>query len=320
MNTPALTSARLGEAWPEVSAKLRRMLASRGVDPALNDDIVQEVAVRALDKQVPFTDPADLYRWAATTARHLHIDHLRCDGRTTHDDALVTVADATDVAHTVERRVALGHVLRAMAGLRPGERAAILDSLEDREARTSQALVRRHRARATLRKAVGGAISAATLARLRLRTLSPAFQAAAAAAVVAPALVVGGGTLLSRPAPAAPDRPLAVAPAAPDGAVEDRGARTTRVAAAVAATSPRAARVAPPAVAPAPAPAEARPATPRRQLGPIDVEQPPRKGDDYRACVSNDHKPVWCAPTVQVRPRLPRPPVGPLGGPAPADR
>ncbi|HVF05688.1 MAG TPA: sigma factor, partial [Frankiaceae bacterium] len=175
------------------------MLASRGVDPALNDDIVQEVAVRALDKRVPFTDPNDLYRWAATTARHLHIDHLRCDGRTTYDDVLLAVPDGTDVAHTAERRVALGHVLRAMAGLRPGERAAILDSLDDREARSSQALVRRHRARATLRKAVGTAIGATVLGRLRLRALTPAMRPAAAALVVTPALLVGGGALLGRP-------------------------------------------------------------------------------------------------------------------------
>lgn len=178
------------------------MLASRGADPALRDDIAQEVAVRALDKQVPFTDPDDLYRWAAVTARHLHIDHLRTGGRTTTEDALLTVADPTDVAHAAERRVALEQVWHALAELRSSERDAILDGLrfDSTGAATSQALVRRHRARATLRRAVGGMIVALTTWRIRLRTLtesvSPAMRAASAVAVLTPmiayeAIVIG---------------------------------------------------------------------------------------------------------------------------------
>ena len=201
-----LTSTRLGEAWPEVSARLVRMLTSRGADPALRDDIVQEVAVRALDKQVPFTDPADLYRWAAVTARNLHIDHLRSGGRMVGDDELVAMPDGTDVAHAAERRVALGHVWRALAVMRPGEREAILDSLRtDGVPCTSQALVRRHRARATLRRAVGGMMVTLTTWRLRMReyvdTAAPGLRAAGAVVVMTPlvayqlsGLVPGPGT------------------------------------------------------------------------------------------------------------------------------
>lgn len=194
----AHTSARLGEAWPEVAERLGKLLACRGVDPLLAEDIVQDVAVRALDKQVPFTDPNDLYRWAAVAARNIHIDHMRCGGRTTEVESLVGVPDGTDVAYAVERRVALGHVWRAIAVLRPGEREAILGTLDDdRTARTSGALVRRHRARATLRKAVGGMIAACGAARLRGRSFSPMLRTAGAVAVLTPvmALDLGGGGL-----------------------------------------------------------------------------------------------------------------------------
>jgi DNA-directed RNA polymerase specialized sigma24 family protein len=189
-----LTTARLAEAWPEVSERLGKLLACRGVDPVLAQDIVQDVAVRALDKRVPFTDPDDLYRWAAVAARNLHVDHLRTGGRTTEVDTLVGVPDDTDVAHAVERRVALHLVFRALAVMRPGERDAILDSLDERSpARTSGALVRRHRARATLKKAVGGMIAAAVAAQRKVRVVSPGVRTAAAIAIVTPVLVLDLG-------------------------------------------------------------------------------------------------------------------------------
>jgi DNA-directed RNA polymerase specialized sigma24 family protein len=216
---PALTSVRLGEVWPEVSERLHRLLASRGVDPSLREDIVQEVAVRALDKQVPFADPGDLYRWAATAARNLHVDHLRSGSRTVCDDALATVADRVDVAHAAERRVALDVVWRALAGMRPGERAAILDGLEeDRTPRTSQVLVRRHRARATLRKAVGGVLGWLGLARLRLRlrlrALGDASPALSAVAMLAPAVALQLGGVGVPPATTPSRAPVNVTRAA----------------------------------------------------------------------------------------------------------
>ncbi|HEU0131652.1 MAG TPA: sigma-70 family RNA polymerase sigma factor, partial [Mycobacteriales bacterium] len=162
--------ARFEEVWPEVSARLLRLLAGRGVEPGSREDIVQEVAVRALAHRVPFVDAPDLYRWAATAARNLHVDAVRSGGRTTGDEALASVPDPADVAHAAERRVALGHVWHALAGMRPADREAILDGLgEERYARSSQALVRRHRARASLRRAVAGLMTTVAAVRLRLR-------------------------------------------------------------------------------------------------------------------------------------------------------
>jgi DNA-directed RNA polymerase specialized sigma24 family protein len=241
------------------------MLGSRGVDPALRDDIVQEVAVRALDKQVPFADPDDLYKWAATAARNLHVDHLRAGGRTTCDDVLSGVADQTDVAYAVERRMALAHVWRALAAMRPGEREAILESLdEEQRAHTSQALVRRHRARASLRKAVGGVLVWLGGARLRLRGAveSPAFQTAGAAAMLAPALVLE--LAVTAPAPAAPRPPARVAAAAPRPEPAVRA--PARAVGGVSAAVVRAGAAAPRARAAAPVVAAVR--GPRRRPGP----------------------------------------------------
>ena len=284
------------------------MLASRGVDPTLSEDIVQEVAVRALDKQVPFTDSADLYRWAATTARHLHIDHVRIDARTTGDEALLGVADGTDVAHMAERRVALGQVWRALAVMRPRERDAILESLEDRAAHSSQALVRRHRARASLRKAVGGVLTAAMVARLRLREVAPALRTASATATLAPVLAIGAGGLIgdtpdtvrrplpyaAAPAATAPERPL-------PRLAKPVGAASTRRSVAKAAERPvapaRAALTGPADEAQSPDHDGRVPGTP---LVVDDTPENPPK--DSKLCLENYQKPIWCVPDLDNPP------------------
>jgi DNA-directed RNA polymerase specialized sigma24 family protein len=287
----SVTAYRLGEVWPEVSARLDRMLASRGVDPVQRQDIAQEVALRALDKQVPFTDPGDLYRWAATTARNLHVDLLRTGGRTTGDDALVVVADPSDVAHTAERRVALGHVWRALALMRPDQQEAILESLdEDRHARSSQLLVRRHRARATLRRAVGGVLAGVGAARLRLRTLgaaAPAVTSMAAVAVLAPVLALD----LARPAIHRPAVVPAPALTVLDGAarpatVAVRNPATRQAAVARRAAVPSRRRAQPPGATRKPIAAVAAPGG----WG-ASAEQRPNPGGDRRGCVGSAHDP-----------------------------
>jgi hypothetical protein len=280
------------------------MLATRGVDPSLNDDIVQEVAVRALDKRVPFSDPDDLYRWAATTARNLHVDHVRGACRLTCDEELVLVADATDVAHTAERRVALTQVFRAMAVMRPGERDAILDSLEDREARTSQLLVRRHRARATLRKAVGGVLTAAMVARLRLREVAPALRTASAAVAIAPVLAIGTNGFFAQPAPGAPARVPAVAAPAPRAAVRPAPRGAVRAATgAVPAARPARTVASGPARRTAPA-APGKPAAPPPEKtvdvpGVGGIESKDNPSNQQSLCYDEDGETKWCAPRVR---------------------
>jgi hypothetical protein len=285
------------------------MLASRGVDPVLREDIVQEVALRALDKQVPFTDPADLYRWAATTARNLHVDILRTGGRTTGDDALVAVADPSDVAHTAERRVALGQVWRALALMRPNEQEAILDSLdEDRYARSSQVLVRRHRARATLRRAVGGVLSVLGALRLRLRDAgmaAPGITSVAAVALLGPVLVLDlAGPAVQRPAVApAPAFAVLTGRARPMQAALLTTLRPTAV------TAPAGpARTVRRATVPAPAGAERVAEVAPGGTG-LGVDRPPNPEHRRDVCVGTRH------PDREVC--VPRPDTGPLPEPPP---
>ena len=270
------------------------MLGSRGVDLSLAEDIVQDVALRALDKRVPFTDPDDLYRWAATTARNLHIDHVRSGGRTTGDDSLVGVADDTDVAHAAERRVALAQVWRALAVMRPREREAILDSLHDREARSSQVLVRRHRARATLRKAVGGVLVWTIGARLRLRELVPSAQQAAATAVLAPVLVAGA--FVAEPVTTSPPRPAPVA-VAPAPSTQDRPRVATHTPARRGARPPVVRAAAPVATTvrrDAPAP-DATPKQGPTRFGPAIIEEEPEPPTGALLCVERaPGDPIHC--------------------------
>jgi DNA-directed RNA polymerase specialized sigma24 family protein len=100
------------------------MLALRGVDPSACDDLIQEVAVRALAVELPFDSADDLYAWAAPVARNLHIDLIRATGRTTAGDSLVGLPAAIDVEHEVERRMVLQSALQALASLGEADRAA----------------------------------------------------------------------------------------------------------------------------------------------------------------------------------------------------
>lgn len=278
------------------------MLGSRGVDLSLAEDIVQDVALRALDKRVPFTDPDDLYRWASTTARHLHIDHLRTGGRTTGDDSLLMVADGTDVAHAAERRVALGQVWRALAVMRPREREAILDSLHEREARSSQVLVRRHRARASLRKAVGGVLVWVTAARLRMREVAPELQSAAAAVALTPVLAVGTAGLFA----AEPPRPGLVAAAPARAVAESRPAPSRPAVRVVSATvrpdaAPLTKAVAVrPAVPPAPAVDDPEP----KRVGPVLLDDDPDPPPGVLVCLDkgDESDPLVCVPYPEEPP------------------
>jgi hypothetical protein len=307
-----VTSERLGAVWPDVSARLVRLLASRGVDRALREDIVQEVAVRALAKQVPFDDAGDLYRWAATAARNLHVDSLRVGAKMTTDEGLVAVADRTDVAHAAERRVVLGQVFRAMAAMRPGERDAIIESLgADGHPHTTQALVRRHRARASLRRAVGGALVWVGAARLRLREVAesvrPAMQAVGAAVVLAPAVAVqmlsgavpGATGAAPLPAVVPVTRPAPGGPA--PGAAEARAGGSAGVARVRPALVPVPGQAHP--VAPArPAPGDPKPTPVAGATLPTghggEVNETPNDDNELSVCAGIDATGEICTPSL----------------------
>src|SRR5687767_5503945 len=118
-------SVLLAQAWPAVAARLERSLSRRGVDRVAREDIVQDVAVRALARRVPFGSAEDLVGWALTVGHNLWTD----DGRRWHrrggasipllepddqDEGLVGIAPASDPAVLVEERWAVDAIVDAL--------------------------------------------------------------------------------------------------------------------------------------------------------------------------------------------------------------
>jgi DNA-directed RNA polymerase specialized sigma24 family protein len=171
----------------------------RGLDRSQAEDLVQDVGVRAMQSGVTFHDLDDFLCWAKPVVRNLHVDLLRSSKFS------VSAAEVPDresgapgVEHVVERRLALQTVLHHLGAMPPGERDAIVaaasDVPDEADARPGTLAVRRHRARAHLKKLCGGVLGlggVATLAR-RLRVAGVASTPAAFAALVAvPAVVFG---------------------------------------------------------------------------------------------------------------------------------
>jgi DNA-directed RNA polymerase specialized sigma24 family protein len=194
------------QAWPTVEARLRRVMAARRVPEADRDDLLQEVAARALASGVAFESADDLGPWAATVLRRLHVDlHRRSnrigfamsDGDVPGDD----VDAAAEVAVTVEARMDLDAVAKVMATWSPATRQVLLETERAGTTHTSAFYVRRHRLRLKLLAAIDGVggflggiwrrIDPVALAdKLRAAEVAPGVLAPMAAAFVM-ALVLG---------------------------------------------------------------------------------------------------------------------------------
>jgi DNA-directed RNA polymerase specialized sigma24 family protein len=141
--------------WPDVEQRLRGLLFRRGLDRASADDIVQEVALRALAHNVTFASAKDLLRWAGPVACNLHIDLVRHRARLL-EDVDPERAGTHDVYGEVADRMELQRAFRGIAALRPADREAIIDAVaaEPVVPRTRKEAVRlavrRHRARSRL--------------------------------------------------------------------------------------------------------------------------------------------------------------------------
>ena len=119
-----ITGPSLADVWPEVSGRLGRLLASRGASRDLADDVVQEVAARALARAIVFEDAADLMRWAVPVALNLLVDSARHAGRVTVGIEGWDAAEG-DVADLVAHRDRLTRVLGAVERLSDADRVAL---------------------------------------------------------------------------------------------------------------------------------------------------------------------------------------------------
>jgi hypothetical protein len=181
-----------------------RMLLKRGTPRAQAEDIIQDVAVRALAHEPRFEGPADLLPWASTVARNVSSKQFRNERRR----AWVPFEEHLDPGSgtSVEDRVL--HILRAEAVLSALDELTarelevlipLMEPAPDRQTQVGLA-VRRHRARERLAKIVGGlgAVGTGWLRWLRSRRVAPV--AATLIGVVAIAMVFtlrsdGGGQL-----------------------------------------------------------------------------------------------------------------------------
>ena len=196
-----------------------RVLAARGVAAVDREDIVQEVAARALASGVEFASAERFAAWATTVARNLHIESLRRKERLQARMPLLARQEL-DADAELEARLDVAVAATFVTALSRSERQALL-SETDGVRQPSAFYVQRHRLRQKLLGAMEGigAFWAGLTRRFRLPfsgTGSGGSAATQAAAVLAPvaaacALLLGQATIdRSRPAPP----PTAAAPAA----------------------------------------------------------------------------------------------------------
>lgn len=242
--------------WPEVEAKVRRVLAARGVPVDEREDVVQEVAARALASDIAFPSTDRFAAWASTVARRLHIESLRRNKRlqsrlhTMVDpygggDCAGSGAQARSVEAVIEARLDVAVATKFVAALSADERHALLGDTGGAR-QTSAFYVQRHRLRRKLQRAIEGVGALwANLGRrfvlrgMRLPTGDGAAPVTHATFVLAPvaaacALVLGQVLGSHDPASVASRKPPAVAAtaAAPSPGATSVPASSTAAAAA----------------------------------------------------------------------------------------
>jgi DNA-directed RNA polymerase specialized sigma24 family protein len=201
---PSREVVDFASAWPSVRTRLAAVLRNRGLQATDVDDIVQDVAIRALRSGPRFESEDHLVAWCCRVGINLHIDSTRRQRRLSPEAPPEAAADF-DMASTVERRLALEVLAGGIAKLSEDERRLLFE-LEGGESRREavRLAVRRHRLRGRLAELVEGMLAGVPLLRRwsRLtRSLSrPAKVSLATAPVVAVALVLGPLSPAGRPA------------------------------------------------------------------------------------------------------------------------
>jgi DNA-directed RNA polymerase specialized sigma24 family protein len=162
------TDARsdIGVVWGDLSPRLRRYLTRLGCSGDLAEDLVQEVAVRALRAGVRFVDTEDLLRWCNVVGRNLYVDHVRATCRQPLEALAPDFdrASAHDVEAIVEHRMSWTDVMRGVGLLSRDDRVALFEPLLDEavspatRTEATRLAVRRHRARGRLRAVLQTAV------------------------------------------------------------------------------------------------------------------------------------------------------------------
>ncbi len=223
----------VGSAWPEVAPRVARVLHARRAPADSVDDLVQEVAARALATVESFANPEHLFRWSATVARNLHTDLIREARRYADGSALPDLPSNGDIESEVINRLRLSDVLQAIGALPTLDRETICDSVAGRAPAPSDAgkvAVRLCRARRRLLHLLDGTLVVLGWCRLRPRTRGLAAGSVVGVVAVVP-LALGAIYGLVPEAPAVTPLRPPPAMAAIDGYAENmrRTSSTTRV-------------------------------------------------------------------------------------------
>src|SRR2546423_6652718 len=78
---PSCGVVEFSAAWPAARAQLAAVLRARGVQTADVDDVIQEVALRALRPPRSFESEDHLVAWCCRVGINLHIDSTRRQAR-----------------------------------------------------------------------------------------------------------------------------------------------------------------------------------------------------------------------------------------------
>ncbi|MEA2460814.1 MAG: hypothetical protein QOH90_991 [Actinomycetota bacterium] len=121
-------------AWPDLSRRLRALLAARGVNATSRDDIVQETGLRLVRMWSKIDAESPLWPLAATIAMNL----IRDEARKGRDRELIgdipDVPAGLDVEEAALARLELQRIGRALTKLAPSHRDALLGEVMREEA------------------------------------------------------------------------------------------------------------------------------------------------------------------------------------------
>lgn len=200
------------EVWPAVEPAVMRSLLRRGIPAGTAEDVTQEVAVRALDRE--FESAAHVRRWCTRVAVNLAIDDRRRHGRV----VLGEIPDGEIAAASDEAvvRLELSRVAAAIAGLSAVDQsvlrmAAVGDAVIGEKRDRDRFALQLFRARKRLLEALKGWIGLGGLGALWHRRRS-----SLSLAMLALVTAVSWSTLIHRsdvPRPEATATTLEVGPA-----------------------------------------------------------------------------------------------------------
>lgn len=159
----AVTPERLEAMWPEAHRRIVTSLCAVGIERDAAEEAMAEAATRALARGLVVGDVDEFCRWAYVVARNVVADGKRRSKRVVLTDVVPDRPDTYDLATHVETRDRLVAAGRALAGMSPLDREAIIDGVDGVDGRDGRPerkvsvrhAVRLHRARSRLLRALG---------------------------------------------------------------------------------------------------------------------------------------------------------------------